>query len=63
MQQFTTAATLAAMLHVERRHVDRDCQAGDIPGAFFDRVTWQWWVPRGAFSALASALTRSGVCE
>ena len=40
-----TAASLAWRYGVTRRSVDEYCRAGRFVGAWFDPITWQWWIP------------------
>lgn len=40
-----TAATLARRVGLQRKTVDAYCRAGRFRGAWFDPLTWQWWIP------------------
>lgn len=56
---FTTVGMLAGRGVVRAAGLTRACRAGQVPGAFFDRLTWQWWVPvAGWGGAMAAAFNR-----
>jgi hypothetical protein len=52
---FTTIGMAANLGLCRRSQLERECQRGSVPGAIFDRLTWQWWVPLSMFTAIAQA--------